>query len=338
MKKKYLIVVLTLVMLTVPMLVSGEPINLGTLDYEESEIVVMTGNVTLNFSWSDTGVNDLAFLWRIYGSEDNLTILQIASLEIDYDHTFVNDTKEYVFKDNNTNKTYVISVDYSSINVPESYEDVLLEIIEEQNKTIADLKGENTNLTILLDEKNNTITILTLQRDQNVTKLQEQLALLLPLEIEIQELNGDIDTYKNRTLNQSREIHDLEWTIDEKDWTIDSKNETIMQLTNPWCMGYSIFNPLTYNNDNFFYFNYAGFLIGVVISAFVVIIVFRERIKELLHIKTSIKALGDVKHGQPDAFDSFMESQTEEIPKPTTKVSMTDIHTDIDTVLSARNV
>ena len=64
MKKTTIAIVWMLVLTALAFLVSGSEMHeVGTLDYQETDIVAIPGNITLVFNHSDRGPNDITLLW-----------------------------------------------------------------------------------------------------------------------------------------------------------------------------------------------------------------------------------------------------------------------------------
>lgn len=281
MKKQKIIIILMLVTTLFALSVNATEIELGEIEYKDSDLFFTPGNVTLTFNDSDTGDNDLQILWRIYSPENNLTIFYLKSKTILYDTSFINNTKGYYYKDGN--QSYVVYVDYSSINVPKSVEELLNESLVDKNAEITALKLEKKNLSALLnstiaerDQWKNTAQTVTTERDNALAENQ-------PLKNQITSLEDDLSFQQNRT----RELND---EIMYKENEIDSLKKTIKELKNPWCTGY------TYaGQSNGFHINYSSLLIGGILIFIIVLIINSISDKKGIRIdlKRGRRALGD---------------------------------------------
>ena len=261
MKKKNMKNILRLVLavfLTGTVLLSSiavsEEQTLLTLDYQEGDLVFLPGNVTLVFNSSDTGDEDVIILWRIYSPENNLTIFYFKSQTITYDSSFINNTKEYLFNDTNSNTTYAVYVNYSSIHVPDSIEDILNMTIKQKNELIGNLTLQLENLTEQLNatiiERDNwkaEAGVLKIERDNAIARYR-------PLEINLSKMEDDLEFQQQKNKEIEAEIH-------YKESIISSLENTISQLRNPWCTGYE------YNGrNNGLHINYSSLIIGLALA------------------------------------------------------------------------
>jgi hypothetical protein len=237
-KIKILMLVTTLIITVMPIVVSAD-IELATLDYRETKIVSTSGNVTLAFINSTTGTNDVIVLWRIYGNDSNITVFCIESKEIEYDYTFVNDTKRYYYLNTWDSKTYIIYVNYSSIQVPKSQEQILNDTKNQYETIINSLNTEITDLKKSRDELNNTKIQLETDvetwkqtAEEYLSERDEALGINLPLHIKIDNLSAKIN-------DTEMMIAELNYTIRKKDRVIESLEGTISKMMDPLCLGYS---------------------------------------------------------------------------------------------------
>jgi len=292
-RKKYVLKLATIALIAtimVPVVNSDETV-LTTLEYKDSDVVFIQGNINLSFNSSDTGKEDTSLLWRIYNSDNNITIFYIVSTTISYDSSFVNDTKSYYYnRENASNETYVVSVDYSSIQVPTSIEVKLNETIEQQNQTIQALKDTIENLqnnisnlvndyNILKEKENdlkNQIVTLTKQRDDAIAENK-------PLKAEIDNLEEQLSFQQNK----SKELTD---EIRYKESLVNSLEKSVKQLRNPWSTGYEY-----HGKNQGLYFNYSSVIIGIIIG--LVLFIGIEKVLGYKGIK--------IKWGKKKAFGSF---------------------------------
>lgn len=303
------LVCLTLVITTIIPSINGEDTVLTTLEYKDSDTIFIPGNITLSFNNSDTGKEDVSILWRVYNSDNNITIFYIISTTINYDSSFVNNTKSYYYtRKNISNETYIINVDYSSINVPTSIEDILNETIQQQNQTIKTQEE-------IIDELKQNVSSLKEKYNQSILKeyeLEEQIEELkgerdnaiaenIPLQNEISNLEEQLSFQQNK----SKELNDQ---INYKESFINNLEETVNQLSNPWCTGYSY-----HGKNQGFYFNYSSIIIGIMIGLALIVLI--EKILEYKGIKikwNKKKAFGSFH--KKDKLDGFSADVEEDLP------------------------
>lgn len=184
------LVIFGILMLMLAPLVSADT-NLGTIQYLDTRMIPIDGNVTLSFHYTPTGTEDVVLILRLYDPDLNKTVYGFQSLVVGYDSSFVNDTKTYTFKDGN--ESYNISVDYSSIQVPPSLD----EIIAGYEARIEELIANNT----LLLEK---IELLYLALNGSYDQIN---ATLLELEMEKAKNKPLVD----QIINYTSELERSEW-------------------------------------------------------------------------------------------------------------------------------
>lgn len=222
---------------------SEETINLAVLDYQENDIIAINGDITLTYLNSSTGSNDINLLWRIYQS--NITIYSIQSKTIMYDTSFINDTKNYYFKDNTSNITYLIQVNYSSIQVPKSIEQLLNESLAIKDAIIQNLSQQLNNSTF-------NILNLTTFVDMYKTAWELSQAENLPLQTQ----NANLTLLYENTKNKTSELRTQLYFAEDK---VNSLEETTAELRDNWCFSY------TYNNKDYGpYLNFPNLLIGLI--------------------------------------------------------------------------
>jgi hypothetical protein len=130
--------------------VSAKTVTLANLDYQGEDLVVETGNLTLQFHNStNKNHSDVTILKLNYIPAYDLTVFKITSEDILYDYNFVNNTKIYVFNSTDVNNTnvYLVKVNYSSIHVPDSPWEYYIGLLEQKNETIRQLMSNLTNTT-----------------------------------------------------------------------------------------------------------------------------------------------------------------------------------------------
>jgi hypothetical protein len=158
---------------------NASEITLDTLEYKQNKLITIPGNITM--TPEGEGVS---LLFRLYDPVSSITIYSVQSDEVEVTPEFINDTKFFKFLANDNN-TYLIGVDYSSIDVPPSID----EIIAEYEALIDELEANNTRLWADIE---------TLQRGLNaslseISDLKEKNA---PLLARIENLTNDIAQYE----------------------------------------------------------------------------------------------------------------------------------------------
>ena len=174
------LIIIGILMLVMAPLAGATDTVLDTLEYKENKMIAITGNVTLPVSTSP----DISLLFRLYDPASNITIYSVQSNEIIYDYTFVNDTKNYTFIGND-NKTYIICIDFSSIEVPPGIDAIIAgyeAIIENLTANYTALEGELEYLRGVLNQ-----SLRDFEAEQNKTA---------PLLDKLANLTADITEYE----------------------------------------------------------------------------------------------------------------------------------------------
>jgi len=193
-------------------------IDIGTIDYLEEYTYSIEGNVAISFSHSDNNDENDILVASSYVNETKKTVFFFTSQEIEYDHTFVNDTKYYYYALNET--YYRLGVDYSSIDVPEepTSQNVsnLIQMLEEKNQTIAELENivtelgnQKTSLQDTISDLENTIS----QQNSTINNQSENISIM------------------NETINnQSENISIMNGTINNQSLLIENLQDQINSL------------------------------------------------------------------------------------------------------------
>jgi len=275
----------------VPVANSAEQ-TIMTLDYEEGDMVYIPGNVTLVFNESDGDESDVSIVWRIYSADTNITLYYFQSKTLDIDSDFINNTKAYKYKDTNSNTTYIVYVNYTSVKVPESIEDILNSTIDMQSTQITNLSEQLSNITnlynlllIKYDDTKAQNGLLTIQRD-------EAIAQNTPILAENARLENDLQF-------QEEKNNELRNEISRNENIIDNLEKSISQLSNPWSTGYEY-----YGEDQGFYFNNSSFIIGLAV-AFLIIFLIETMIGKTgkrIRIRTK-KTISSLQPKQAKSFD-----------------------------------
>jgi len=359
-KKKYIMMLVIGLILISATPVIGTNIELINLHYKDKDLVFVPGNVSLVFNNSTTGDEDTSIIWRIYSSENNLTIFYVSSNEIDITGGFVNDTKSYYYNDTNSNNTYIIKVNYTDLIVPVSIEEILNETIDAKNAKIQNLTMTITNLSADLNQSKSNTTQWFEQ--SNVYKIERDQAVdeNLPLKNQIKNLQDDVNHQQNLTNDKVDELR-------MKKNEINSLNGTIQELANPWSMGYTLRGV-----SNGPYINFASLIFGIIIALGIVFAVqsvldkkgitlkFRRRktiggfqpiksseyvddlavsdppkLQQLRQAEKNI-AEGETKPTQPDKEKKTDEKPSEEKPKPDNE-KIEDIESKVDQMITNKN-
>ena len=302
---------IVILLFSATIVVSEEITDLTTMDYLESDIVAIDGNITLVFVNSTTGTNEIRFLWRIYSTDSNVTIYGISSKEIQYDHRFVNNTKGYLFRDNKTNATYRIRIDYSSIHVPKSLEDWLNESLIVKNTIIANLTEQVTRL-------NTSVVNLTILVDMYKTAWELQQAENGPLRNQIMNLSLLLNNSRNTTSDLR-----VQFYLAEDD--ISSLESTVTQLKDGWALGYS------YRGKDYGpHINLASFTIGFLVCFFLIVFLSKKVIGNKIKKQTKKNATGDIEKPRQHSVwrgllrTDYGRNKREDIPYSTPK-SFTEV-------------
>lgn len=231
-----------------------------TLDYQETEIVTLPGEHDLIYNDSDTGTQDVQILWSIYNNQSNITVVCISSQEISYDSGFSNDTKAYFYNDRLSENVFLILVNYSSIDVPLSFDELLNKTISDKDLIIADLnwqieilQSEKTTLNVTVQNQIKQLEKKQKSIDETIDKWNAEKAKNYPLHVELYNLTKEIEQFENDTAWLSYNVSML---LRDK----QSRDSTIEQMQNPWSLGY------IYRGKEYGYFNIACFFIGIVIA------------------------------------------------------------------------
>ena len=156
--RKILVALLLLILMFCPSTSVAELVGTEAIDYLDDSLFTLSGNITLVFDSSTPyDESDITLIRFFYSTTSDITLYQVISNPITYDHTFVNDTKNYGFFVDGTIDRYLITVDYSSIDVPTSIEDLINISLAEKDEFIIQLAQEISVLEDELDVLNETI-------------------------------------------------------------------------------------------------------------------------------------------------------------------------------------
>lgn len=255
---------------TLPQSVVASNVTVGTLNYLETKLFQVPGNITLIYFNSDTGRQDVTVTNLGYVSSTNKTVIQVTSLNISsyVNWTFLNNTKAYRYLNPFSNNTYVISVNYASIVVPKSPAQILQNMLNMKNATLARMTGNFTNLTRAFNNMKRNDTILKNEMVNLSSEMNETRANNTPLHMEIMNLSSEIDRLGTENIAKRN-------AIVTANTTISNREDTIEELMNTWCTGY------TYKDDGYIYINSASMAIAFLISALLLIVfIYRKKIKD----------------------------------------------------------
>jgi len=189
------IILIGLVFLLLVGTANASEITLDILEYKQNKLITIPGNITM--TPEGEGVS---LLFRLYDPISNITIYSVQSDEVEVTPEFVNDTKFFSFLANDNN-TYIIGVDYSSIDVPPSLDEIIAgyeAIINELNETNIILLAEIKSLETALNQS--LVEILNLQNKTDplidrITNLTGELSLY---EINYVELDKQKSHYEQK--------------------------------------------------------------------------------------------------------------------------------------------
>ena len=295
--------------------------TIGTLNYLDTQIYQVTGNLTLIFNNSDTGTQDITVTNLGYVSATNKTVFQVVSHNITYNWTFVNNTKTYNYFDITTMNTYTVNVNYQAIHVPKSPYQLLREMLEAKNATIISLSHMITQMNNTINNLTRNMTLLK-NMNTNLSALANQtVANNTPLHMQIVNLSSEIDR-----LNAS--IISLTNANTFMKTNISAAQTTINELRNPWCLGY------TFNDVGYLYLNAASMVILFVILLIVgAIVIYRQKIKT--KGKQVIKDITTTSQQSKRETTGFMDEQVRDFE--TNFLKNENITESIDTLSDLKN-
>ncbi len=257
-KAVFFIAIISLLMANTGGVLASEQVTISTLDYEDNELVVVDGNVTLQFNWSENNNNDLIVVRLLYDPSYNFSIYKIESKNITIDYSFINNTKEYHFNESinvNDTRDFVIKIDYSTLIVPVSPIGHLRELAESLNMTIATLTGQVINMTNNWTNSNQIAINLQNQASNTENQISQLIAYQQDAEIIIADYYVLQNTSANKTIeniNLANEVRGLEGNLNDRE-------KTISDLENPFVIFY------TKGEINLFHINVAWLVIGGII-------------------------------------------------------------------------
>lgn len=166
MKKKYVLIAITIIgtigwCSTVS--ANESMIDLGTIQYSNTQekVLVVTINSTelidLRYISSDIDSESLYIDNCWFATLDNETTYIFATRQIEVEWWFINNTKCFIYQDNNTKQLYKIEVDYFYIDIPVN---PIIEWIDKYNESSNSLDELQILFEATLDELNETRAIL----------------------------------------------------------------------------------------------------------------------------------------------------------------------------------
>jgi len=258
MKGKIVIAIGLLLVLFCPKVLAIEPIGTEAIDYLETSLFSLAGNRSLEFDPSTPyDETDITLVRLLYSEISNVTIFQVTSNPITYDHTFVNNTKNYGFFVDGATDRFVVSVDYSSIEVPDSIEDLINQSLEEKNAYIEQLLFQIMGLEDEVDSLNATID----SNEAKIAELEATAAILLAernkavedkdnITVEKYDVEQNLSIYRNRT-------NSLIVEKSEKEKRIIYLQSRINDATDPWAASIEIDGEIRST------LNWISFLVGI---------------------------------------------------------------------------
>jgi len=137
-------------------------IDLGTIQYSNTSekvlVVEIDSNISINLIYitSDLDSESLYIDNTWFSPLENKTTYVFATIQLEVDWWFTNDTKMFLYQDNNTNQLYKINIDYSDIEIPP---DPVTEIQNKYNLL-------NIDYYIIYDLYNATLAIYNTTREE----------------------------------------------------------------------------------------------------------------------------------------------------------------------------
>lgn len=304
-------------------------IDLGTIEYSniyEKTLVVNINSsefVDLRYTSSDIDKSSLYIFNCWFSPLDNLTTYVFATSQIEVDWWFINDTKGFIYQDNNTDQLYCVNVDYSAIDVPP---DPLIEWMDEYD-ILVDSFAE---LEILL---NTTLNELNATRN----KLREKWDTL----------NMSQEKFDNNSIameKMKKELYDLDIKYNETEalWTSAITNASTYELY--WKELGDEYNALEKDHNNL-RARYPIYIFAAIIITSIILTVYFKRKKIFQkEEKTDLEIERDTGYNQKasriDKFTTMVLKKVrpkrgEDIQPPSeikeeSKPNMEDIHKKID--------
>lgn len=345
MKKILLTLILLLLFATS---VQATQVKIADLEYEEKDFVVIEGNVTLIFSNSTNyNDNDVQVLKILYDSTYDLTLYRIESKNITYDAYFINNTKYYYYT--SSGDTYFITVDYSSIQVPDSPLKTLMNLLEEKNQTLNLTIEKLNNMTSNYTESVGLIEDLSDDVDHFENQKQEletEVAELLAYRAEIIPILEDYHVLENESNNKTIQIASLLGDISDHQTIARAKNQTIKDLENPFCLFYSKAGP-SGDTVSLFHVNLTWTIIGIIIILFLIFVLSSKNIdfgktKTLLdkqrekgkNLFTKMKEVKPEKKKEVDWNEDIPEIEKQILKPP--KKNEESVESEVDKIIESR--
>jgi len=249
MKNKILIITaILLISCSMQAFAIENPVNKGTIDYRDFEYIIFEDDNQVNLTFvesEDFDSNALTVQKIEYYPDTNETKYKFTSEEISPEPWFIPGEKDFIYQDYNSGQLYIISVDYSGIEVPLSDEEI--ELIETQDN-LTNLTARYGELLDLYEQLSNSTTqineTLSLYRDFVNETLEESIDNLYQ---EFLELKDDLDTKKDYIKNLEGLYENL--TNDYNETTNNFNEMTIqyLDLKEEYAVLNESFN-LTYND------------------------------------------------------------------------------------------
>jgi len=240
------------------------PIDMGTIPYRDFEYIMFTSNeeVDLNFVSSEYFNSDALTVQNIdYYPSTNETKYKFTSNDIVPDSWFTSGDVDFIYQDMNTGQLYKIIIDYTGIEIPESYWESSFKKLNNSYSQIC------LNYTVLNDTYNVLKNISnhindTLQNYKNCMNqsIDKNVELLLNeynnLDVEIGFIRIELDRLQEIENNFNELTKSYSTLLNDYDSINESYNTTYNNMMNysTQLSGYKSFEDKINNGISGFYF------------------------------------------------------------------------------------
>lgn len=124
------------------------------INYLDKDSLFLQGEHNFTFLTSDTGTNDIK-IDVLYNNVTGWSIVKVESKPINITWYFINNTKNYYYLDQSTDKIYIVKVNYSKVEVPPNpYEEEINNLSKQVSTLIQDLVELNQSYQNLSNDYN----------------------------------------------------------------------------------------------------------------------------------------------------------------------------------------
>ena len=211
-------------------------VDLGTIHYSNTHEKVLTviiehnQSVDLAYISSDVDRSALYIDNYWFSPLDNETTYIFATKQIDVEWWFKNDTKSFIYQDNNTKQLYRINIDYSDIKIPP---DPVFEWMDKYNTSVESFDELQGVFKTTLNDLNRTrenLEIRWLIYNQSKDEFHNKTLLAEKLQQELEELDIKYNDTKNlwtkATANESF-YKSYYWSLHEKHTDLQQKHNDL---------------------------------------------------------------------------------------------------------------